>query len=435
MGRFAYFWAWPMLNIHNRMLAYEKLPAPGLAGGVLPVAPPNHLGMLHDYIEPSERAVACPNQDVVYGQCVLALNREPVVVQVPDFGDRFWVYQVIDQRTDGFAEIGRMYDRPPGFYLLVGPDWDSEKPAGINAVFRCSTQLGMVIPRAFLNDTAEDRAAVQPIINQISGYPLSQYDGKLKVTDWLNAPHYPGDAGSAEVKWVKPELAFSQLAAVLDEAPPLPGEEAIYDQIRALLAAAEADPKIKAILDETAAEADETLVEPLFQFRHYGLPLPHNWTTIQNGAEFGRDYFTRTAVAKSNILVNKQNETKYFYQDLDAAGERLNGGNRYTVTFTHDGLPPVKGFWSLTLYNEHHFFYPNDLKRYSLGTKNKSLHYGADGSLTLYAQADPPADQTQHDNWLPAPDGEFSLYIRAYWPGEAILGGQWTPPAVNKINR
>jgi hypothetical protein len=298
IGRFAYFWAWPMINIHNRMLAYDKLPAPGLAGGVLPVAPPNHLGMLHDYIEPSERAVACPNQDVVYGQCVLALHREPMVIQVPDFGDRFWVYQIVDQRTDSFAEIGQMYGSAPGHYLFVGPDWAGETPAGINAVFRCPTRLGMVIPRAFLNDTDEDRAAIQPIINQISGYPLSEFDGKQKITDWMNAPHYPGDAGSAEVKWVKPELAFSQLAAVLDEAPPLPGEEAIHGQIRALLAAAEADPKIKAILDETAAEADEELVEPLFQFRNYGLPLPHNWTTIQNGAEFGTDYFTRTAVAK-----------------------------------------------------------------------------------------------------------------------------------------
>jgi uncharacterized protein DUF1214 len=52
------------------------------------------------------------------------------------------------------------------------------------------------------------------------------------------------------------------------------------------------------------------------------------------------------------------------------AGARLNGANRYTVTFPKDRTPPVNGFWSLTLYNEHHFFAKNDLKRYSLGTKN-----------------------------------------------------------------
>jgi hypothetical protein len=139
---------------------------------------------------------------------------------------------------------------------------------------------------------------------------------------------------------------------------------------------------------------------------------------------FGIDYYTRTAVAKSNILVNKPIETKYFYQDLDSSGVRLNGKNSYTVTFAKGQVPPVKGFWSLTLYNEHHFFHPNELKRYSLGTKNKTLQYGADGSLTIYVGAKPP-DAAQHSNWLQSPEGEFSLYIRAYWPDAAIIDGTW----------
>jgi len=70
-------------------------------------------------------------------------------------------------------------------------------------------------------------------------------------------------------------------------------------------------------------------------------------------------------------------------QDLDAIGGRLNGTNRYTVTFAKDQTPPVNGFWSLTLYNEHHFFAPNEMKRFSLGTKNKNLKYNSDGPLTL----------------------------------------------------
>ena len=37
-------------------------------------------------------------------------------------------------------------------------------------------------------------------------------------------------------------------------------------------------------------------------------------------------------------------------------------------------LPPVRDFWSLTLYNEHHFFHPDELDRYSFGTKIKNLH-------------------------------------------------------------
>jgi hypothetical protein len=114
---------------------------------------------------------------------------------------------------------------------------------------------------------------------------------------------------------------------------------------------------------------------------------------------------------------------------------RLNGINRYTVTFAKEETPPVNGFWSLTLYNEHHFFAPNAIGRYSLGTKNKALKTNPDGSLTIHVQADPPADAAQRDNWLPAPkNAGFSLYLRAYWPKTSIIDGSWTPPGVQRMS-
>jgi hypothetical protein len=85
----------------------------------------------------------------------------------------------------------------------------------------------------------------------------------------------------------------------------------------------EAYTKLKEAMTKAAAEADAQVVKPLFEFRNFGLQLPHHWSTVSNGAAFGTDYFTRTAVAKSNIFVNAPNETKYFYQDLDANGGRL----------------------------------------------------------------------------------------------------------------
>jgi hypothetical protein len=97
----------------------------------LTAAPLNRLGMLTDYIDPSERIVACPNQDVAYGAGILALDQSPVVIQVPDFSSRFWVYQIVDLRTDGFAQLGKMYGTWPGFYLLVGPNWHGDVPKGI----------------------------------------------------------------------------------------------------------------------------------------------------------------------------------------------------------------------------------------------------------------------------------------------------------------
>jgi len=355
---------------------------------------------------------------------------------VPDFSGRFYVYQIVDQRTDAFADIGAMYATTPGFYLLTGPDWNGTVPKGITKVFRSPTNVGFLIPRVFREDTDADKQAIQPLINQIVSYPLSRYTGQTQTTDWSKMPNLGGgDTGDAEVKWVKPETFFDQLPALLDNLKPIPGEEALYGQIKSVLDAAANDPKLKDALKQAANEAETQLVEPLFQFRNYGLPLAHNWTTQDNGAEFGADYFTRTAVAKSNIFVNKPSETKYFYQDLDEAGGRLNGANRYTVTFAKDATPPVNGFWSLTLYNQHHFFEPNEIKRYSVGTKNKGLKYNADGSLTIYVQAAPPTDD-QRANWLPAPkQGDFSLYVRAYWPKVAVTDGSWTPPAVKRAGQ
>ena len=366
VARDAYFWAWPLVNIYNKRLNFKDVPEPMMAGPG-PAAPLNQFAMLTDYIEPEERLVACPNQDVVYGAGSLALDLSPVVIQVPDFGDRFWVYQMVDLRTDGFVQLGKMYGTTPGFYLLVGPNWRGDVPKGITKVFRSPTNTGFVAPRVFQDDTPEDKKAIQSVLPQIMMYPLAEYDGRMKSTDWSKIKKVPAAAaGDAETEdGCFRKNSSTSCRTILADAPPLPGEEARYAQMRALLEAIKRNPALKQPLIKAAAEAEEQIVKPLFEFRNWGQQLPHRWSTISNEAAFGTDYFTRTAAAKSNILVNSPNETKYFYQDLDASGARLNGANRYTVTFAKDGTPPVNGFWSLTLYNEHHFFAPNEIKRYS----------------------------------------------------------------------
>jgi len=438
VARDAYFWGWAMTNIHNRRLAFAQCPEPGRMNGVLPFAPLNRLSMLHDYVAPEQRGAACPNQDVVYGAGIAALEQSAVVVQVPDFGERFWVYQIVDLRTDSFGQLGKLYGTTPGFYLLVGPDWHGEVPAGITQVFRAKTSTAFIVPRVFQDDTPEDRAAIQSVIAGIDLYPLAEFDGRMKRHDWTKLPSIspPGGdgGGSGEKKWVLPEKFFDQLPAVMKDAPPLPGEEALYARIHAVLAAAQQDPALKAAMIDEAQKTEKELVDPLLQFRNWGLQLPNHWSKVANPAAFGTDYFARTAVAKSNILVNAPRETTYLYQDLDASGARLNGAARYTVTFAKGETPPAYGFWSLTLYDAEHFFVPNEIKRYSIGTKNKGLKYNADGSLTIHVQADAPADPAQQANWLPAPKGEFSLYIRAYWPKNTVLDGTWTPPAVMRAN-
>ena len=172
---------------------------------------------------------------------------------------------------------------------------------------------------------------------------------------------------------------------------------------------------------------------PLFYLKNDGVLLPGHWTRGFNGAGSGTDYLTRLAMAKSNIFVNRNQETVYFYQYRDGAGQRLNGANRYTLTFKKAALSPVQGFWSLTMYNQEHFFNVNDLGRYSLGTKNKTLQYADDGSLTIYVQHDKPADN-RVSNWLPSPADDFAMTIRCYWPDEVIQNGDWLPPVIVETN-
>lgn len=436
MAALAYLWGWPLVNMHNRRLVFEKVPENGLGDGVLPVGPVNSLTMLTDYVKPEERAVATPNQDVVYGFGLLSLEKEPVVFQVPDFGKRFWIYQLGDQRTDTLGGVGQMYGTKPGFYMIVGPGWKGQTPKGIQKVYRSPTNLAFIIPRAFMDDTPDDRQAIQPLVNQIMSYPLSQYDGKLKTKDWSKLPTLADPAGGSqgggvETKWVKAESFFDELPIILNEVPPQRGEEALYAQFRALLSAAAKSPEVAATMKQTAIDTDNGLFKEIHAYRYAGVPVANGWVSPMNGAEFGVDYFSRAAAARANIFVNPRRESAYFGAEYDSAKNRLNGANQYQVTFPKGALPPVKGFWSLTMYDADHFFAPNSLNRFSLGTKNKGLVYNPDGSLTIYVQNARPSDD-KLNNWLPAPTGDFELFLRAYWPQPEIMDGKWAPPPVEK---
>jgi hypothetical protein len=366
----------------------------------------NRLAMLTGYIDPNEHFIACPNQDVVYGAGFFTLDKEPIVFQVPDFGDRFWVYALYDARTDEFSKIGKQYGTKPGFYLVVGPEWNGQTPAGITAVLHSSTTVVFGVPYIFMDDTPEDHRAIQSVISQINFYPLSEFNEKMKTADWSKLPHFPApkSAGKGETQWVNPDTYFDQLPAVMKQVPPLPGERALYKLDRQRVRGRRQKvPQIKQTLKQTASAAEQEMITPLLEWRYNGRPAGNGWNSPVNNADWGTDYLNRTGTAKSNMYDNRPEETKYIYSDNDNAGDPLDGNNLYAVTFARGQTPPVKGFWSLTLYNDTHFFHrhPNALNRYSLGTKNKTLKLNPDGSLTIYAGSKSPG-KDKESNWLPA---------------------------------
>ena len=431
-ARDAYVWGWPLAYVQQCRSRVALVPRPGRSGG-LPVAPVNELAMLTDQIAPRTAFVPCPNRDVLYGFGIFDLAATAVVVQVPDFGDRFWLYQLGDQRTDGFADMGSMHGTRPGCYLVVGPDWGGDVPPGIVGVLRSPTRHAYCIPRVFFTAAADDRAAAVAAVAGVMAYPLGEFTGRPRRRDWSKLPWLP--SLSREAQSVAPDRFLDVLPELLDDVPPLPVEEPLYARLRDLVAVIAADPALAAIATAAVHRAEREIVAPLFEFRNVGIPLPSGWTTVVNGAAFGTDYLTRTAVARSNVFVNRHHETKYYYLDVDAAGGRLDGRQRYTIHFPAGRLPPAAGFWSLTAYDARHTIPAHSAGQHAIGSRDTALKLAADGSLTilvepaeapvLAASAPPPAT-----NRITSPAGPFSLYLRLYAPQAVALDGTWSPPPV-----
>jgi hypothetical protein len=121
----------------------------------------------------------------------------------------------------------------------------------------------------------------------------------------------------------------------------------------------------------------------------------------------------------------------YPVADSDRRGRRLRGSHSYVISFRRGELPPVRAFWSMTLYNRDLFLVPNSIDRYAVGDRTKGLRFGRDRSLKIYVQRDRPAG-ARAANWLPAPRGRFQLYLRLYEPRRAAISGDWSPPTIRR---
>src|SRR6185312_16193577 len=143
------------------------------------------------------------------------------------------------------------------------------------------------------------------------------------------------------------------------------------------------------------------------------------------------DYLRRAAVAMFGLGANLEDDALYPHTSTDGAGAPLDGAHRYRLRFTRGQTPPAQAFWSLTMYDEHHYFVDNPIDRYAIGDRDR-LVYAEDGSLDLWLQHDRP-EGDRAANWLPAPAGPFNLILRIYWPEEDAVEGRWTPPPIEKV--
>ena len=163
--------------------------------------------------------------------------------------------------------------------------------------------------------------------------------------------------------------------------------------------------------------------------------MVNGWVITKGLGVYGTDYLKRAVVAAFGWPANLQEDAVYPYTEIDSAGQKLTGANKYTLTFAKGQTPPVNGFWSVTMYliDEGWWFVPNPLNKFTVSPRDK-LKYNSDGSLTLYFQNVSPG-KDKEANWLPAPKGDFLPMLRMYWPKEkkpSVLNGTWKPPAVQK---
>ena len=160
----------------------------------------------------------------------------------------------------------------------------------------------------------------------------------------------------------------------------------------------------------------------------------NGWLFIADTGTYGTDYLNRALVTAIGLGANRPQDAVYPMSPKDAHGRAYDGANNYVIRFPKGESPPVRGFWSITMYGPSFFFVANPINRYSISPR-QNLKSNPDGSIDLYIQNKSPGADKEA-NWLPAPTGKFQLMLRMYWPNEndpSILNGTWEPPRVQRV--
>jgi hypothetical protein len=402
------------------------------ASAALSIGPENQLRRVRQFPDASFKDVVRPNVDTLYTTAFIDMAKGPWVFEMAANDQRYEVMAFLDGWTNVFAAPGSRSTGPAGGrFLLVGPGWRGELPAGM-VLLRAPTDIVWLIGR-----TQTQGVADYPLVHRLQ-------DGIMLRP--LNKPL----GGSAEPTWqaaaVKPAPPVQQMQAM--------DTEAFFDRFAALMltnppAAADAPMLLKlarlgvqpgraphwGLLDRCAVSlgrwiADRTVAKELKQPRDLLL----GWSTppAMLGA-YGTHYNIRAVVAMVGLGANLPADAIYPNTRVDDQGRALDGSHRYRLHFRAGELPPVKAFWSVTAYGADDFLIANPLKRHALSSRDP-LVFNPDGSLDLWLQASAP-DPARQPNWLPVAAGlPFLLNARLYWPEPAALKGGWGMPAVERLD-
>jgi hypothetical protein len=401
-------------------------------------APMGHLIRLREYPTAAFRDVTAPNADTLYTTAFIDVRKEPWVLSLPDAHGRYYLFPMLDGWTDVFQVPGkRTTGTGPQKYAITGPGWKGNLPTGVKE-YKSPTAIVWILGRIYCTGTPEDYAAVHKMQDEISLVPLSAYGkpftpppGKVDPNIDMKTPVRD------QVNGLSAEAYFDLLAKLMRDNPPAKADAPMVAKL-AELGIVPGQPFDINKLGADTADALESVPKVanekiMAHFREAGGDK-NGWVFTTKTGIYGTDYLQRALITAIGLGANRPQDAIYPTSEADADGQPYSGENKYVMHFDKGHLPPVNGFWSLTMYNAEYFFVDNPLNRYTLSARDK-LKQNADGSVDLYLQAGTPGSDTE-SNWLPAPQGKFILMLRLYWPKEtppSIIDGTWKPPAVKEV--
>jgi hypothetical protein len=392
---------------------------------------------------PKDTAVVTPNSDTPYSFFCADLRAEPVVVSVPQIEkSRYYSVQLVDMYTFNYGYIGsRATGNGAGTFLIAGPGWKGETPAGIKQTFRCETDFTLAIIRTQLFDPAD----IENVKKVQAGYKLETLSAYLKK---------PAPAAAPAIDWPKIDkksAAADPLAYLSFLLPicPATGAAEVEKPLRARFARIGIGAGKPFAIAKLSPEEKTELVAGMKvgfakikkQTADLGKDV-NGWRVFTPGlgifgdrAEYKGNWTLRAAAAMAGIYGNSPAEALYPLLSKDSDGNRPDCSKQnYTLTFPAGQLPPAHAFWSVTMYDgKTQLLIENPINRYLINSPMlPNLKKNADGSLTLYLQKDSPG-KDKESNWLPAPNGPIYVAMRLYWPKAEALDGTWKPPAVTRV--
>lgn len=429
IGLEAYTYAYPMVLMEVTRRVSTN------AGGDRMRAPMNQFAHMKAYPDASFKDVVRPNADTLYSTLWFEVGKEPLLLTLPDTAGRYHVVPIMDMWTEVFAALGtRTTGNGGGTVALVGPRWAGKLPKGVR-MLRSPTEQGWIIGRIQTNGAA-DYDHVHALQAGFAAAPLSQ-SGKSRPAQEVSFD--PGvdmkTPPADQVARMTPAAFFALFAETLKRNPPHASDYAMLLRMERIglvpgqsFDLAAADPAVERGLTRAAADAYRRIAE-----RRRGLSLTKNgWVALGNAlGVYGNDYLQRAFIGFAGLGALPPEEAIYPMVPLDGEGKLLAGAARYVLHFDKENLPPADAFWSLTMYGADQFFVANPIDRFAIGDRDK-LHFNADGSLDLYIQKDSPGAEKEA-NWLPAPDGPFTMNLRLYLPRREALDGRWTPPPLRRL--